>query len=306
MNESPSRRSILRAALLSGLGLANGSMLRAGEKIQERHLTASGLKLSLNAYSFNRPLSNGEMDLFELVDFCADHGLSAIDPTSYYFPGYPEVPDDSYLFEFKRKVAIQGLEISGTGIRNDFSNPDGESRKADVDLISRWVMAASKIGAPLLRIFAGKSVPENYSKKEVMSWMIDDFKTCAEVGRAHGVMIAMQNHDDFIKNSDEIIELMEAVHSPWFGLHLDIGSFSERDPYEEIRRVLPYALTFQIKEFVTIKGEEEPVDLERLFTMIAGSGYRGYLPLETLGPDAPDRVPAFVDRARSALEKVIR
>src|SRR5690554_2047638 len=93
------------------------------------------LKLSLNVYSFHTPLMNGDIDLFDVLDFCAQYNFDAIDPTGYYFPGYPDVPDDDYISEFKRKAFLLGLDISGTGIRNDFANPDRASREADIELI---------------------------------------------------------------------------------------------------------------------------------------------------------------------------
>ena len=79
-------------------------------------------KISLNVYSFNNPLKDGEIDLFDVLDFCAEYNFDAIDPTGYYFPGYPEVPTDKYISEFKRKAFLLGLDISGTGVRNDFAD----------------------------------------------------------------------------------------------------------------------------------------------------------------------------------------
>ena len=45
------------------------------------------LKLGLNAYSFDKPLRDGSMTLTDAVHFCAQHGVDALDPTGYYFPG---------------------------------------------------------------------------------------------------------------------------------------------------------------------------------------------------------------------------
>ena len=55
------------------------------------------LKIALNAYSFNQPLSAGNMDIDDMLEFCAQNGFYACDITAYYFPGYPEVPGDEYL-----------------------------------------------------------------------------------------------------------------------------------------------------------------------------------------------------------------
>lgn len=71
---------------------------------------ATMLKVSLNAFSFSRllnaKLKHGKdgIDLFDLVDFCAKHNIDGIDPTGYFFPGFPDVPPDAYIFDLKRKA----------------------------------------------------------------------------------------------------------------------------------------------------------------------------------------------------------
>lgn len=75
----------------------------------------SKLKTSLNAYSFNIPLSDGSMNLDELLEYSAENGFDGVDITAYYFPVYPEVPSDEYLCHIKKKAFLLGLEISGTG-----------------------------------------------------------------------------------------------------------------------------------------------------------------------------------------------
>src|SRR5665811_1700737 len=71
------------------------------------------LKLGLNAYSFDRPLRDGSMTLADAVHFCAQHGVDALDPTGYYFPGYPKVPTDEYIYNLKRTAFVYGVAISG-------------------------------------------------------------------------------------------------------------------------------------------------------------------------------------------------
>jgi len=258
-------------------------------------------KLSLNVYSFDKLLRNGSIDLFDLLDFCATQDFGAIDPTGYYFPAYPAVPVDEYINRFKRKAFLLGLDISGTGIRNDFASPDVERRQADIDLIRQWIEVAAKLGSPNLRIFAGKSAHEGYSREQVFEWMARDIRVCCEHGEKHGVIIALQNHNNFLKTAADVDEIFERVDSDWLGLNLDIGSYRIGDPYAEIERNIKRAVTWQIKENVWIDGVQTPTDLERLAGIIRRSGYRGYLPLETLGQGDPYvKVPALVARARKA------
>lgn len=258
-------------------------------------------KSSLNVYSFNRLLRSGEIDLFDVLDFCAEHGFDAIDPTGYYFPGYPDVPPRDFVNAFKRRAFQLGLDISGTGIRTDFVQPDTEHRASDIETTRAWIETAARLGSPNLRIFTGKSAHEGYSREQVFEWMARDIRTCCEIGEEYGVVIALQNHNEFLKTAADVEELFERVNSEWLGLNLDIGSYRVNDPYDEIRQNVDRAVTWQIKENVWMDGEQTPTDFERLAKIIRGSGYRGYLPLETLGPGDPYvKVPALMKKAEAA------
>src|SRR3954451_21916513 len=86
------------------------------------------LKLGLNAYSFNGPLQADSMTLADAVAFCAENGVDALDATGYYFPGYPKIPLDEYVYGLKRTAFVNGVAISGTGVRNNFAAADKAAR----------------------------------------------------------------------------------------------------------------------------------------------------------------------------------
>ena len=242
------------------------------------------------------------MTLFDLLDFCAAHDFDAVDLTGYYFPGYPAVPEDSYVYQLKQKAFHLGLDISGTGIRNDFTNPDGNKRKEDILLIKKWIECAAKLGAPVIRIFSGTQIPAGHSWEEVAEWMVEGMKECVAHGQDHGVIVAMQNHNDFIKTADEAQKIIESVNSDWFGLVLDIGSYRTGDPYKQIEQTAKYAVNWQLKELMFVDGREQKTDLQKVIAIIKSSGYRGYLPIETLGEGDPKiKVPVFLAEVRKAL-----
>lgn len=306
MGSTNSRRHFLKSALAvpfiaSGFNvLATGSAATAvnpefGHKF----------KLSLNLYSFNTLLMEKKIDLYDMLDFCAEYNFDAIDPTGYYFPGYPGVPPDEFLMKFKQQAFLHGLDISGTGVRNDFANPDEAIRKADIVMIKRWIEAAAKLGIPNLRVFAGTNKHEGFTRDQVFEWMARDLKECCEYGKNFGVMIAIQNHNDFIKTAYDVDRIFEMVDSEWLGLNLDIGSYRLDDPYKEIQKNLKYAVTWQIKENVWIDGKEVPTDFVRLFRIIREGGYRGYLPLETLGAGDPyQKVPVLIEKVKNAIMQI--
>ena len=258
-------------------------------------------KIALNAYSFNAYLKADSMDLFDLLDYSAGLGFDGVDLTGYYFPGYPDPPSDEYIYRIKKRAFELGLHICGTGVRNDFCYADPEMRAKEKAHVKDWILVAEKLGAPAIRIFTGKNIPEGYSWEEISAWVAEDILECAAFGKQHGVVIEIQNHNDFLKTADEVIKLMEMIDSEWVGLMLDIGSYRTSDPYVEIEQTIPYAISWQIKEKVYINQEQTPVDLARLARIIAHSDYKGYLPIETLGPGDPfKKVDTFYTQVRRA------
>jgi sugar phosphate isomerase/epimerase len=293
-----------RKFLLSIIGVSalapTGILIAASAK--KFSVPDNGLKTSLNAFSFNALLSDGSMTISDMLDFCAATGFEGVDLTGYYFKDYPQVPPDEYLFEIKRKAFKLGLEISGTGVRNDFTIADKTRREQEVALVKNWIEVAAKIGAPVIRIFAGNQKNEGYTKDQITEWMLEDIRTCVEYGKVHGVIIGLQNHNDFIQTADQVIRMIEAINSEWLGLILDTGSYRVLDPYAEITKSIKYTVNWQIKEKIFVNGEEKDTDLDKLISIIKSSGYKGYLPIETLGEGDPKtKVTALLAKLKKAL-----
>ena len=245
---------------------------------------------ALNAYSFadllrakSQRSDEQVYTLFNLLDWCASKEIMALDPTAYFFPTYPEVPSDEYLERFKNRANDLGILISGTGIRNNFASPDSVVRKEGVDLAKAWIVAASKIGAPVVRVFAG-AIPEGYEENwEVPAqWMIDCYKELLPVAEQYGVKIGIQNHGEMLQTAEQCIYIMKALDSDWAGIIVDTGNFKTQNPYKDIAKVVPYAINWQIKESPFGLGSEIKTNYKKLIEIIRSGGYTGYLPVETL------------------------
>jgi sugar phosphate isomerase/epimerase len=310
------RRDFIRRASLVPLGAAAGVGLGAGSALAQTPIKRAGgpkLKLSLNAYSFSKLLNDhlkgrGKgMTLLELLDYCAEQDFDAIDPTGYFFPGYPKVPSDKYVNEFKRRAFALGLDISGTGVRNNFASADKEERASGVRHVKEWVECAARLGAPVLRVFAGPE-PKGHAWDKVAAWMVDSLKECVEHGKKYGVIIGIQNHGDTLKTADQVIKIVKMVDSEWFGVIVDTGYFLTEDPYKDIAQVIPYAVNWQIKESPFGKESKVKTDLKKLVRIIRQGGYRGYIPIETLSVkgaayDPRTRVAQFLKELREALNE---
>jgi len=310
------RRDVLRLVALAPLAAA--MPLRAQTPLPR----AGGplLKLALNAYSFLELLNENMkdtakgIDLFGVCDFCAKHDIEAVDLTGYFFPGYPKPPADAYLSRMKRTVHDRGLTISGTGVRNDFAVADKAVRAEGVRLTKEWIEVAARLGAPVVRVFAGPQQPikdwqtaaGNAKREDVEAWMADDLRACAEHGETYGVIVAVQNHGDFLSTGPEHLSLLKRVSHPWCGPLVDTGKYFSDDPYADIALMVPHAVNWQIKETLGSSVKSPPTDFRRLVKVIRDGGYRGFLPIETLAMGRKDYDPfREVERVLVAMRDAI-
>jgi sugar phosphate isomerase/epimerase len=279
------KSGLLILLTLSFMSVSISSAQKTNDKNDDKPLI-----LSVNAFSFNDLLSardktNNEQvfTLFNLLDWCASRNIKALDVTGYYFPEYPKVPSDEYIDKLRNRAAQLGIAISGTGIRNNFASPDPSVRAAGVALAKEWIIVASKLHAPVIRLFAGE-IPVGYEEKwdEVAGWMVDCYKECAAFGKKYGVKIGIQNHGDMLKTAEQCLKILKAIDSEWAGLIIDTGSFKTSDPYKDIELATPYAINWQVKYSPFGIGNREKTDFTRLIKILKDQGYKGYLPVETL------------------------
>lgn len=296
---SDRRQFLRRAAVLSSASLPFSTANAAFEPI--KRVGGSHLKTSLNVYSFLELLNanlkdkNKGVDLFGVCDFCAKCGFDAVDVTGYFFPGYPEVPEDRFIIALKRHAFNLGLGISGTGVRNDFTTADKIVRAEGVQRIKNWIEVAAKLGAPTIRAFADSQPPfknwkeasGNATREQVEEWMAADLLECAKHGEKFGVIVAVQNHGDFINTGTEHLSLLKRVDHEWCSALVDTGKYITEDPYLDIAMLAPYAVNWQIKETLFSEPDAPRTDMKKLLALIRKSGYRGYLPIETLSMRRP-------------------
>jgi hypothetical protein len=266
-------------------------------------------KVSLNLYSFNLNLNawvKGRkgappIDTVSAVKWAKQAGFDAVDVTAYYIPGYendtmPSKPTAdilAYVREVGQTAGQLGLDISGTGIQNDFADPDAAKRALDVRRGKFWIDMAAELGAPVMRVFSGL-VPADIDQ---LGWLrithdriVPALRQLADYGAARGVRIGLQNHGDMTATADQTIQMTSMVGSPNIGIIDDTGYFRPfrsgtgegYDWYTDIAKVLPFACNFQVKRKPAGAETSGLMDYNRLFTAVRSSTYRGYIPLERL------------------------
>ena len=304
------RRNLLNASLAMALSPLWGRPFADSPAEAADHAKAANkvrLKLGLNAFTFNTALISGEMSRNEVIDFCCRHQIDGVDMTGYYFSQYPEIPDDPSLFEFKKYAFENGVTISGTGVKNNFSVADAELFENEVKLVKNWIPVTAKMGGDVLRVFSGQRLAKSQDRNARFDRMVNAFRDCAKMAADHGVILGVQPHHDFLKTADQTIELLDAVNDPWLRVVLDTGSLRNEFVYDEIEKLLPYSTTWQLKKDAWIDGKMVPIDLPRIKAIIDRVGFRGFLPFELTGSfdDLDQRRQLAADFAASIRNEVI-
>lgn len=296
--DTATRRTFLKAGLAATLPLAVRGPAAAIEPI--RRSGKPHLRLSLAAYSFRKylDLKKPSMTLEDFADLAASLELDAIEPTAYYFA--ETTPE--YLARLKGRCTRLGLDVSGTAVGNNFCHADATKLRDQIAHVKGWVEHASRLGAKTIRIFAG-SVAKGDTEDAARSRCVEAIQEACDYAGKYGVFLALENHGGITATADQILAIVQAVKHDWFGVNLDTGNFHTADPYADLARLAPYAVTVQIKSEIQRAGKpKEEADLARFLDILRSVGYRGYVALEYEGAAEPKTaVPHYVKELQKLL-----
>lgn len=259
------------------------------------------MKLSLAAYSFRSTLAGARksMTLDDFVDVASTYDLDAVEPTSYYFPE-PATPE--YCRALRRHAFVQGLAISGTAVRNTFTYRPGPQLDKEIDHVKRWIDLAGELHAPSIRIFAG-DLQKGTSEADAQRWCVDAIQRACEHAATRGIFLALENHGGIVSTVDQMLAIVKAVNSEWFGVNLDTGNFRSADPYADLARLAPYAVVAQVKTDISSTGAgRKPADMARLIKILRDVNYRGFVVLEyEAEADPKQAVPRYLQQLRKLI-----
>jgi sugar phosphate isomerase/epimerase len=311
MNSLLPRRDFLRTATVSlaGLGWAG---LRAAAIEPFKRSGQARLQLSLAAYSFRQFFKDGQpgrvapgeggkrIDLFDFIDYCADRGCAGAELTSYYFP---KELDAALLLRLRRHAFLRGIAISGSAVGNTFTHPPGDKRDAEIAAVKEWIDHAAVLSAPHIRVFAG-NLPKGSTLAEAKRLAIAALEECCDYAGKKGVFLGLENHGGIVAEPDDLLEIVRAVKSPWFGINLDTGNFHTDDPYADLARCAPYSVNVQVKSEIQPRSakKKESADLARLVKILRAASYQGFVALEYEAAEDPwQAVPPLLKQLGSLL-----
>ena len=296
------RRRFLQASLVTGAaGLGLGATAQAIEPI--RRTGRAQLRLSFAAYSYRQYLNLSAkpmpaMTLEGFVDAAAAMPFDAVELTAYYFPS----TQPQYLANLKGRCTRLGLDISGTAVGNNFCLTDAGRMKEEIAKVKSWIEHTARLGGKTMRIFAG-NVTKGDTEERARARCLEAIQESCEHAGQFGVYLALENHGGIVATADQMVSLVRAVKSDWFGVNLDTGNFRTADPYADMARIAPYAVVCQLKTEIQRAGKKkEDADLKRLVSILRDANFRGYVALEYEAAEDPK---VAVPRHAAALRRLM-
>jgi sugar phosphate isomerase/epimerase len=308
MKKMISRREFVKSAAAgtltaSAMGAAGAPLEAAVPTDDSGKSSAARLMPGCCAYSYNEELHRGAMTLEDFISKAVELRVLAVDITAYYLKS----SEPAYLNGLRKLAYRPGVAFSGAACGVSMVQADSPKRAESLTEIKKWVDVTDALGAPHLRIFAGK-LPAGADAKEAINWVVETMKAACDYSGAKGITLGLEDHDGVTQSADACLEVMQRVNSPFAGINLDITNFiatPTQDAYAQIAACLPYATHTHIRDHFP---DGTPVDMNRVWQMFARAGHQGYMSAEYEGDSAghlpaATGVPKLVNQIRELCSK---
>lgn len=245
------------------------------------------MRLACLSLSFKPEFAAKQMDDLKFIDLCSMLELDGVD---FNMSSFASLEKD-HLKKIKKTCLERGLTIACVGVSNDFGRP-AEDQEAIQKQVRAGIDTAQFLGAPVVRLFAG-NVQKGQSREAVWKRAVEGLKQAADYGEKAGVVVGLQNHNhtNITSTGADVVRLLKEVAHPWCAHILDTGQYlgslgasgaqpedlKKYDVYKSIEQTAPLAVFVRAKLYRLGSGKEEWLDYERIFKILRGVKYKGFV-----------------------------
>ncbi|RJS67920.1 hypothetical protein DRO29_05565 [Candidatus Bathyarchaeota archaeon] len=180
----------------------------------------------------------------------------------------------------RRLFESEGVEVSSIATSVQFSFPDPEKRRENIEAAKLNIELAGDLGAKVVRIFAGRNVEE--LTDEVAGYVAEAFTEVGEYAKDYGVCPLLETLHDIVRSADDALKVLRRVETSNFGIlwnHSEIDQRSFNLLKDHIRH-------FHVHEEVLDPENKNVLHLARMMKTV---NFDGYVSLEIIrGEDLPE------------------
>jgi 3-oxoisoapionate decarboxylase len=241
-------------------------------------------------------------------------GVDGVSLESCFLPSL----DAAYLADLRASLEQYGFDRVFA-----WGHPDGLEGGANHDAYRQMIdclEAARIVGAKVMRVVGSSLMFRNQPHQPQLERLAAMFREGVRAAADYGIRLAVENHIDF--TADEMLQLLDAVGSPWLGINFDTGNFLRLldDPIKGMEKLAPHVYATHIKDLKPCRGvpadewyffSSTPVgdglvDNAKLVGKLADAGYDGLLAVEIdfLHPDYNGDEDAAVAKSVTELKRL--
>jgi len=249
------------------------------------------MKLSCLPVSFFNDIQSGVMSIHDWAVMARAMGLDAIDLSIVLIRNHTPV----YLRRLRDDLERENMPVVMVATYPDFTHPDPQQRKREVEYTRHDIAIASELGAKYLRVTAGQVHPET-SQSQGIAWVVEDFKRIDEVASEFSVQLLFENHSkpgawcnaDFSHPTTVFQEIAEALQDTNIGVNFDTANtlVYGDDPIPVLRRVVKRVVTVHAAD-TAVRGQLKPVMIgtgivpfNDIFLVLRENAFDGWICIE--------------------------
>jgi sugar phosphate isomerase/epimerase len=269
------------------------------------------MKLSCLPVSFFDEILGGRMSVGQWAAMGAAVGLDAVDMSILF------VPDRSpqALVSLRREIEDAGMRLTMLTSYPDFTHPDPDQRRRELELERGVVDAAAALGARYVRVTAGQAHP-GVGLAEGTAWAIEGLTRLVERTSGSGITLVYENHakpgawihTDFSQPPELFLAIVEGTRPVGLRVNFDFGNAAAFavDPVRLMDQVIDRIETVHAAD-TRSRGRLEHVALgtgvtpyPQLLGRLKRFGWDGWICMEEASHQGRDGVAAAVAFIRSA------
>lgn len=204
--------------------------------------------------------------------------------------------EDSYIKELGAKIKEDGFDTVFA-----WGHPNGLERGLNPEAFAEMKSLIPKtrlLGTDVMRVTGSAFDWRHENHRDHIERLVPMYKEAVKIAEDNGVKIAAENHIDF--TADEMLEIIEKVDSPNFGINFDTGNFLRLldDPIAGMEKLAPHVFSTHIKDlrmhptarptdwffFSGVPVGFGLIDNDKLASLLSDAGYTGFLAVEIDSP----------------------
>jgi sugar phosphate isomerase/epimerase len=235
---------------------------------------------------------NGSSTLkMDLKDFAAHvkskFNINKIEPWSEHFRSR----DPKYLGELRAAVEKAGAAIVNIAVDGEHSPYALEKAERDkaIAFSKQWIDIATSVGSPSVRT----NMPPAKDSKPDLPRAAESLRQVAEYGGEKSILVNLENDNPLSEDPFFIVSVIEKVNSHWLHANPDFANTLATGKTEYAYKGIAamFKLAYSICHVKAMEADEKGqlvhVDMERTFSILKNSGYKGYCSMEFDIPGDP-------------------